>query len=84
MNYGAFGGIAAYEMTHAFHSYGRKYTKHGTLEEWRTNGTSKVFDERKDCIAEPYSSKNSPEFIEQRPQTADVVWLSFLHRIFYR
>ncbi|KAG8919503.1 hypothetical protein FRC02_001598 [Tulasnella sp. 418] len=55
LNYAAFGGVAAHELTHAFDSSGRLYNQRGKLEEWWTNSTSHHFEERKECIAEQYS-----------------------------
>ncbi|KAG9105242.1 hypothetical protein FRC07_009462, partial [Ceratobasidium sp. 392] len=55
MQYGAFGAVAAHELTHAFDSAGRLYNQNGKLEEWWTNKTSEQFDERAACYSEQYS-----------------------------
>ncbi|KAG8995664.1 hypothetical protein FRB94_008889 [Tulasnella sp. JGI-2019a] len=55
LTYGAFGAVAAHELTHAFDSAGRMYNQRGKLEEWWTRDTSEAFEERKNCIAEQYS-----------------------------
>jgi len=55
MNYGAFGMVAAHELTHAFDSSGRLYNENGKLEEWWTEETSEGFNERQKCISKQYS-----------------------------
>ncbi|KAF8610076.1 zincin [Ceratobasidium sp. AG-I] len=55
MQYGAFGAVAAHELTHAFDSSGRLYNQNGKLEEWWTNKTSEQFDERAACYSKQYS-----------------------------
>ncbi|KAF8522224.1 Metalloprotease [Hysterangium stoloniferum] len=54
--YGAFGHVAAHELTHAFDTSGRFYDQNGKLREWWTNTTSAAFDERSRCISHQYSS----------------------------
>ncbi|EPQ58373.1 Metalloprotease [Gloeophyllum trabeum ATCC 11539] len=54
--YGAFGMVAAHELTHAFDSAGRMYNQEGKLEEWWTNVTSAGFQIKQDCIVKQYSS----------------------------
>lgn len=53
--YGAFGQVAAHELTHAFDSAGRLYNQQGKLEEWWTNATSEGFDRKQECIVKQYS-----------------------------
>ncbi|CUA72481.1 hypothetical protein RSOLAG22IIIB_01151 [Rhizoctonia solani] len=55
MQYGAFGAVAAHELTHAFDSSGRLYNQNGKLEEWWTNKTSNQFDEHAACYSKQYS-----------------------------
>ncbi|GLB35092.1 putative peptidase family M13 [Lyophyllum shimeji] len=55
MSYGAFGHVAAHELTHAFDSAGRLYNQEGKLEEWWTNSTSEGFKVKQDCIVKQYS-----------------------------
>ncbi|KAH8116927.1 endothelin-converting enzyme 1 [Phellopilus nigrolimitatus] len=55
LTYGAFGHVAAHELTHAFDSAGRLYNQHGKLEQWWTNATSDGFKEIQNCISEQYS-----------------------------
>jgi len=55
MNYGAFGMVAAHELTHAFDSSGRLYNENGKLEEWWTDETSEGFNKRQKCISKQYS-----------------------------
>lgn len=55
LNYGAFGHVAAHELTHAFDSAGRLYNQKGKLEEWWTNATSERFNVKQDCIVKQYS-----------------------------
>ncbi|KZT28481.1 metalloprotease [Neolentinus lepideus HHB14362 ss-1] len=54
--YGAFGMVAAHELTHAFDSSGRLYNQDGKLEEWWTNTTSAGFQVKQDCIVKQYSA----------------------------
>ncbi|TFK55167.1 metalloprotease [Heliocybe sulcata] len=55
LQYGAFGMVAAHELTHAFDSAGRLYNQEGKLEEWWTNATSAGFQAKQDCIVKQYS-----------------------------
>ncbi|RDB20946.1 Endothelin-converting enzyme 1 [Hypsizygus marmoreus] len=56
ISYGAFGHVAAHELTHAFDSAGRLYNQAGKLEEWWTNSTSEGFKHKQDCIVKQYSA----------------------------
>ncbi|KAJ8517324.1 hypothetical protein ONZ45_g5490 [Pleurotus djamor] len=56
MYYGAFGFIAAHELTHAFDSAGRMYNQQGRLKEWWTNETSDGFQAKQDCVFKQYSA----------------------------
>ncbi|TRM62696.1 hypothetical protein BD626DRAFT_498158 [Schizophyllum amplum] len=53
--YGAFGHVAAHELTHAFDSSGRLYNQEGKLEQWWTNETSAGFDRKQECIVKQYA-----------------------------
>lgn len=55
ISYGAFGHVAAHELTHAFDSAGRLYNQEGKLEQWWTNATSQGFQVKQDCIVKQYS-----------------------------
>ncbi|KAH9484148.1 Endothelin-converting enzyme-like protein [Psilocybe cubensis] len=55
LSYGAFGQVAAHELTHAFDSAGRLYNQEGKLKQWWTNATSEGFKVKQDCIVEQYS-----------------------------
>ncbi|KZV86541.1 zincin [Exidia glandulosa HHB12029] len=55
LNYGAFGQVAAHELTHAFDNAGRLFNQNGKLEEWWTNATSDAFNERAACLSAQYS-----------------------------
>lgn len=55
MSYGAFGHVAAHELTHAFDSAGRLYNQDGKLEQWWTNSTSEGFQKKQECIVNQYS-----------------------------
>ncbi|KAF9072903.1 hypothetical protein BDP27DRAFT_1381918 [Rhodocollybia butyracea] len=55
LSYGAFGLVAAHELTHAFDSAGRLYNQEGKLEQWWTNATSEGFQVKQDCIIKQYS-----------------------------
>jgi endothelin-converting enzyme len=55
LQYGAFGAVAAHELTHAFDNTGAQYDEHGRLRDWWTNSTVEAFEERAQCIARQYS-----------------------------
>lgn len=55
MRYGAFGAVAAHELTHAFDNSGAQYDEKGRLRDWWTNKTVAAFEERAQCIAKQYS-----------------------------
>ncbi|KAG6845228.1 hypothetical protein H0H87_012220 [Tephrocybe sp. NHM501043] len=61
ISYGAFGHVAAHELTHAFDSAGRLYNQDGKLEEWWTNSTSKGFQVKQTCIVDQYSGLSVPQ-----------------------
>ncbi|ORY20602.1 putative Endothelin-converting enzyme 1 [Naematelia encephala] len=56
LKYGAFGAVAAHELTHAFDNVGSQYDDKGRLSEWWTNSTVDAFNERAQCIARLYST----------------------------
>jgi len=56
LQYGAFGQVAAHELTHAFDSNGRLYNQEGKLQQWWTNATSEGFNKIQKCIGDQYSS----------------------------
>ncbi|KAJ7168203.1 hypothetical protein C8R43DRAFT_1121386 [Mycena crocata] len=55
LSYGAFGHVAAHELTHAFDSAGRLYNQHGKLENWWTNASNAGFQLKQECIETQYS-----------------------------
>lgn len=55
LKYGAFGAVAAHELTHAFDNSGAQYDEHGRLRDWWTNKTVKAFEERAQCVSRQYS-----------------------------
>ncbi|KLT43173.1 putative Endothelin-converting enzyme 1 [Cutaneotrichosporon oleaginosum] len=55
LKYGAFGAVAAHELTHAFDNSGAQYDEHGRLRDWWTNKTVKAFQERAQCVSRQYS-----------------------------
>ncbi|KAK4687038.1 hypothetical protein P7C73_g3073, partial [Tremellales sp. Uapishka_1] len=55
MNYGAFGSVAAHELTHAFDNTGAQYDEQGRLRDWWTNTTIRAFEDRAQCVAKQYS-----------------------------
>ncbi|EFI28400.1 endothelin-converting enzyme 1 [Coprinopsis cinerea okayama7 len=55
LSYGAFGHVAAHELTHAFDSAGRMYNQDGKLEQWWTDKTSKGFNKKQKCIVDQFS-----------------------------
>ncbi|TFY82283.1 hypothetical protein EWM64_g1728 [Hericium alpestre] len=56
LKYGAFGQVAAHELTHAFDSAGRLYNQEGKLEEWWTKNTSEGFLVKQKCIVDQFSA----------------------------
>ncbi|BEI97230.1 hypothetical protein CcaverHIS631_0208190 [Cutaneotrichosporon cavernicola] len=55
LKYGAFGAVAAHELTHAFDNSGAQYDEQGRLRDWWTNKTIKAFEERAQCVSRQYS-----------------------------
>ncbi|KAL7424231.1 hypothetical protein Q5752_001817 [Cryptotrichosporon argae] len=55
LRYGAFGAVAAHELTHAFDNSGSQYDEAGRLRDWWTNATVEAFEERAQCVAKQYS-----------------------------
>ncbi|WVN86683.1 uncharacterized protein L203_101855 [Cryptococcus depauperatus CBS 7841] len=55
MRYGAFGAVAAHELTHAFDNSGSQYDDQGRLRDWWTKKTVNGFEKRAQCIARQYS-----------------------------
>ncbi|KAF7338682.1 Endothelin-converting enzyme 1 [Mycena venus] len=55
LSYGAFGQVAAHELTHAFDSAGRLYNQEGRLENWWTNSSNAGFQVKQECIVNQYS-----------------------------
>ncbi|WWC60905.1 uncharacterized protein I303_103481 [Kwoniella dejecticola CBS 10117] len=55
LRYGAFGAVAAHELTHAFDNSGSQYDEKGRLRDWWTKQTVKDFEERAQCVASQYS-----------------------------
>jgi hypothetical protein len=55
LRYGAFGAVAAHELTHAFDNAGAQYDEKGRLRDWWTNKTVEAFTERAQCVAKQYS-----------------------------
>ncbi|KAJ7871420.1 hypothetical protein B0H14DRAFT_2724026 [Mycena olivaceomarginata] len=61
LSYGAFGHVAAHELTHAFDSAGRLYNQDGKLENWWTNSSNAGFQVKQECIETQYSSYTVPD-----------------------
>lgn len=55
LRYGAFGAVAAHELTHAFDNSGSQYDEKGRLREWWTKKTVEDFEKRAQCVAKQYS-----------------------------
>ncbi|KAJ7074256.1 hypothetical protein C8F01DRAFT_1272809 [Mycena amicta] len=56
LSYGAFGHVAAHELTHAFDSAGRLYNQEGKLQNWWTPESNAGFQVKQECIEAQYSS----------------------------
>ncbi|KAJ7184253.1 Metalloprotease [Mycena filopes] len=61
LSYGAFGQVAAHELTHAFDSAGRLYNQDGKLENWWTNASNAGFQLKQECIEAQYSAYTVPD-----------------------
>ncbi|WVR05380.1 hypothetical protein IAU60_002394 [Kwoniella sp. DSM 27419] len=55
LRYGAFGAVAAHELTHAFDNTGAQYDERGRLRDWWSKKTVEGFNERAQCVARQYS-----------------------------
>lgn len=53
--YGAFGSVAAHELSHAFDNSGSQYDERGRLRNWWTNETVARFERKAQCVARVYS-----------------------------
>lgn len=56
MAYGAIGAILGHEMTHGFDNTGRKFNKHGELEQWWTKKSQLAFKKRSKCMIDQYNN----------------------------
>jgi putative endopeptidase len=50
VNFGAFGAVAAHEVTHGFDDQGRQYNAHGELEDWWTEEDAVAFKSRAEVL----------------------------------
>jgi endothelin-converting enzyme len=55
LQYGAFGSVAAHELSHAFDNTGAQYDERGRLRDWWSNETVSRFKEKAECVARQYS-----------------------------
>ena len=54
MNYGGIGMVIGHELTHGFDDQGRHYDGIGNKEDWWTEQSKDVFDEKAQCLANQY------------------------------
>ncbi len=55
VNYGAIGVVIGHEMTHGFDDQGRKFDKHGNLNDWWTEEDSRNFELRSSVLEEQFN-----------------------------
>jgi len=55
VNYGAIGVVIGHEMTHGFDDQGRKFDKHGNLNDWWTENDAANFEQRSKVLEEQFS-----------------------------
>ncbi|CAK9294803.1 unnamed protein product [Gordionus sp. m RMFG-2023] len=53
--FGAIGSIISHEISHGFDNNGRKYDEKGNLNQWWTNESIKIYEEKINCYGEQYS-----------------------------
>lgn len=56
VNYGGIGAVIGHEIGHGFDDQGRKYDGNGNLRDWWTEEDNARFEERKQKLAEQFSS----------------------------
>ncbi|XP_065211516.1 neprilysin-11-like [Planococcus citri] len=56
LDYGGIGSFIGHEITHAFDNTGRHYNEIGIFENWWTEETSKIYDEKAKCFVEAYEN----------------------------
>ncbi|XP_054717959.1 endothelin-converting enzyme 1-like [Uloborus diversus] len=72
LNFGAIGSIIGHELMHGFDSKGCRRGKRGSLEDWWSNSSVKIYNERTQCFKEQHiSSKNLSIDQEARLRTLD-------------
>ncbi|CAK9294801.1 unnamed protein product [Gordionus sp. m RMFG-2023] len=54
--FGAMGSIISHEISHGFDNKGRKYDEKGNLNQWWTNESIKIYEEKINCYREQYSN----------------------------
>jgi putative endopeptidase len=55
INYGSIGMVIGHEMTHGFDTVGSKFDGHGKQNDWWSEQTKKLFDEKASCLEKQYS-----------------------------
>ncbi|XP_017773210.1 PREDICTED: membrane metallo-endopeptidase-like 1 [Nicrophorus vespilloides] len=56
VNYGAIGSVIGHEISHGFDGLGHQFDKAGNLINWWSKEAEQIFQEKKDCIINQYSS----------------------------
>ncbi|CEF62987.1 Phosphate-regulating neutral endopeptidase [Strongyloides ratti] len=54
-NYGAVGAVAGHEMSHGFDAMGHQYDEYGNLNDWWTNKSEIMFNEKLVCIENQFN-----------------------------
>ncbi|XP_076086424.1 endothelin-converting enzyme homolog isoform X1 [Mytilus galloprovincialis] len=56
LNFGGIGYVIGHEITHGFDDSGRRYDKHGKLNQWWTNTAINNFKSKAECIQNQYGN----------------------------
>jgi endothelin-converting enzyme len=54
--FGSFGSVAGHEMSHAFDPVGAHYDKDGKYDDWWSDESAKLYNDKAQCFADQYSS----------------------------
>uniref|UniRef100_A0A0K0EMK7 Neprilysin n=1 Tax=Strongyloides stercoralis TaxID=6248 RepID=A0A0K0EMK7_STRER len=54
-NYGAVGAVAGHEMSHGFDATGHQFDEYGNINDWWTNKSEEMFNEKLICMEKQFS-----------------------------
>uniref|UniRef100_A0A0N4ZTD8 Neprilysin n=1 Tax=Parastrongyloides trichosuri TaxID=131310 RepID=A0A0N4ZTD8_PARTI len=60
-NYGAIGAVAGHEMSHGYDASGHQFDAYGNVNDWWTQESEKIFNEKLVCIEKQYDKYCYPD-----------------------